>query len=248
MKEMSIDDEAIQHCIELRLSGVMAVYQNESSVHQLYKEMSRYEVPVAVLDNTFALPWAVRVVSDDADGCRLAIEHLVSLGHCRIACITAAPFIPSAVLRADGYLAAMKAFGLDVPDDYLKWGAEWDVESAVKAARELFSLDPDSRPTAIFCAGDLMAMVAIREARKAGLRLPEELSVVGYADFSMAALCDPPLTTVAQPFEEMGRRAVRELLDCRKGEDLQEQLKKATSECIIATRLVVRESTAPPPA
>jgi LacI family repressor for deo operon, udp, cdd, tsx, nupC, and nupG len=152
------------------------------------------------------------------------------------------------VLRADGYRDAMKAFGLEAPDDYLKWGAEWDVESAVKASRELLSLSPERRPTAIFCAGDLMAMVAIREARKAGLRLPEELSVVGYADFSMAALCDPPLTTVAQPFEEMGRRAVRELLDCRKGEDLQEQLKKATSECAIPTRLVVRESTAPPPA
>lgn len=245
MKELAIDDEAIQSCIELRLSGVMAVYQNEASVHHLYKEMSRYNVPVAVLDNTFSLPWGVRIVSDDAQGCHMAIEHLVSLGHKRIACITAAPFIPSAVLRADGYRAAMKHFGLSVPDDFLVWGTEWDVESAVAAARQLLSPSSDRRPTAIFCAGDLMAMVTIREARKIGLKLPDDLSVVGYANFSMAALSDPALTTVAQPLEEMGRTAVRELMSYREGGHLAEE---ETSEHVIATQLIVRDSTAPPKA
>jgi DNA-binding LacI/PurR family transcriptional regulator len=244
MEHMSIDDAAIQHCIELRLSGVLVVYQEEGSVHRLYQEMSQYKVPVAILDNSISQPWAARVISDDVEGTRLAIEHLVALGHQRIACISGAPFIVSAVVRADSYRAAMTEFGLAVPDDYIAW-ADWEIEPARRAARQLLNLPAKRRPTAIFCAGDLMAMVAIREARKMGLRIPEDLSVVGYADFKMASLCDPALTTVAQPFEQMGQIAVQQLWSYGKGD---EPGREKTNECIVPTQLVVRDSTAPPAA
>jgi DNA-binding LacI/PurR family transcriptional regulator len=114
---------------------------------------------------------------------------------------------------------------------------------AQRAACELLSLPAERRPTAIFCAGDLMAMVAIREARKVGLRIPEDLSVVGYADFKMASLCDPALTTVAQPFEQMGQIAVQQLWSYGKCD---EPALEKTNECIVPTQLIVRDSTAPP--
>lgn len=240
MQRDDVREDDIRRCVELRLAGVIVMYNEEVSSPHLHQQLLDYNIPVAIVDNTLKGNWEVRVLSDDREGCRLAIEHLASLGHRRIACISGAPHIPSAVIRAEAYREAMTNLGLAVPANYVVWGG-WEIELARIAVQQLLQMSEAERPTAIFCAGDLIAAVAMREARKAGLRVPEQLSVVGYANFQMAEITDPPLTTVVQPFEEMGRVAVRHLLgwhECKQ--------KNETVE-VVSTRLVVRESTAPAP-
>jgi LacI family transcriptional regulator len=101
------------------------------------------------------------------------------------------------------------------------------------------------RPTAIVCASDNMAMVVVRTAGQMGLRVPQDISVAGFDDSAAAALYNPPLTTVAQPFEEMGRVAVRALLASTSAEQEPEPFEYSLDQ--LPTRLVVRQSTAAPP-
>jgi LacI family transcriptional regulator len=116
----------------------------------------------------------------------------------------------------------------------------WIAEATERMAREI--LNSSKRPTAIACASDHMAMTVVRAAAQLRLCVPQDLSVTGFDDLTAAALYNPPLTTVSQSFEEMGRAGVRHLLESAKGNravDAPEQR--------IATRLVLRESTAPAP-
>jgi LacI family transcriptional regulator len=206
-----VDHATIERCAELRLAVVIALYLNENRLEYLHQEMARYGIPVATLDDSLPHPWGVRVISDDKQGCRLAIQHLVELGHRRIALISGRADAGSAILREQGFREVMEEFGLPVPDGYIQHG-NWACERTEVAARALLE-HPAGRPTAVLCAGDLMAMVLMRVARRQGINVPEDLSVVGFDDIAAAEAADPPLTTVAQPFQEMGRLAVRRLIE-----------------------------------
>jgi DNA-binding LacI/PurR family transcriptional regulator len=131
-----------------------------------------------------------------------------------------------------------------VPDHYIAYG-DWSQEQTEQATHELFHHRRD-RPTALFCsAGDAFAAVAIRTLRRIRLRVPEAVSVVGYSDLLLATCIDPPLTTIAQPFQEMGRNAVSHLLA-----RLEDQIEMPVDESIdylLPTQLVVRASTGPAP-
>lgn len=230
--------DTVARCVELRLAGVLALYVFGEELEHLRDEMARFGVPVAVLDSSFPQPSGVRVYSDDTNGCRQAVEHLVGLGHRRIAFLAGRPDSGAAALREAGYRAAMVRCGLPVPAAYVALG-NFEVETAEQATRALLASGEDAPPTALFCADDKMAMAAVRAARRMGVCVPDDLSIVGFADLSMAVYADPPLTTIAQPFAEMGRVAVRHLLAARL-----EKPPITTIEDVLPTRLVVRESTA----
>jgi DNA-binding LacI/PurR family transcriptional regulator len=135
--------------------------------------------------------------------------------------------------------------GVTVPDGYLLHG-HWVVVRIEEATKTLLA-HPAGRPTAIFCADDRTALVAARTARHLGLRVPEDLSLIGFADLEMAEFGDPPMTTVAQPFPEMGLWAVRHLLTLAEEHHRTKQTVTPPVEVILPTRLVQRGSTAPPP-
>ncbi len=233
-----VDRETIERCAELRLAGVIVLYLNEEMLSSMQAEMSRYHIPVATLDDSLPHSWGARVISDDLQGCRLAIEHLVELGHRKIALISGRPDAGSAMLREDGYCQAMRDAGLPVPADYIQHGY-WSVQKTELATQRLLGLA--DRPTALVCAGDIMAMTACRTARCMGLPVPEQLSVIGFANIDAAEAADPPLTTVAQPFQEMGRFAVRHLLQLIESEETDASIAR---EEVLPTNLVVRASTA----
>ena len=143
---------------------------------------------------------------------RLAAEHvvdyLVGLGHREVATITGHLRTPCGIERLDGYLKAMKARGLEVKPHYVQRG-DYTRASAVEPARRLLT-HPD-RPTAIFAASDEMAVATIEIALELGLRVPEDLSVIGFDDSPIAAFAKVPLTTVWQPLSQVGELAVEVL-------------------------------------
>ncbi len=237
LRHNTVNAEVIERCAELRLAGVIVLYLDQGQLKYLQGEMARYEIPVAVLDDSFPQPAGIRVISDDVQGCRLAIQHLAALGHKRIAFISGAPTSGCAVLREDGFQAAMREAKLPLPEGYLLRG-EWNIEATEQAALQLLSSE-HGRPTAILCAGDEWAMVAMRTLRRQGLHVPEDVSVVGFGDFRTSQFWEPPLTTVAQPFQEMGRLAVRRLL-----QKIQAPDDPLPREDALPTQLIVRESTA----
>lgn len=233
-------ESVIKRCVELRPAGVMGLYVGAEILEQLQQEMSRFHIPVAVLDSTPPVAGSSRILSNDIEGCRQAIGHLTELGHQRIAFIGGNPESIAGKLRAQGYQTAMAEHGLPIPPDYQQVGF-WESEIVEQCVRRLF--DRSDSPTAIFCADDKTAMVACRALRERGLHVPGDVSLIGFADLTMAFYSDPPLTTVSQPFQEMGRRAVRRLFAV--SQEWQTTTSASYYEELLPTRLIIRRSTGP---
>ena len=179
------------------------------------------------------------ITGDNLQGARLAVRHLLELGHTRIGMVTGRPDLISAQLREQGYREELAAAGAPVDEALLRCGS-FEPDPARAAARELLSLaDP---PTAIFAGNDLSALAALEVARELGVDVPGSLSVIGFDNIPESALADPPLTTVDQPIRQMGHDAVAMLLALITGEVLE-----STHETLDTT-LVVRGSTGSPAA
>jgi DNA-binding LacI/PurR family transcriptional regulator len=235
--------EVARRCVEQRLAGVVVLRPSQSTLSALYEELEHYQIPTVLVDNSLPQKGAINVTSDDVQGCRLAVEHLVALGHRRIAQIEGRRD-PNPLLRESAFRRAMADKGLPVPDSHVVY-TDWNMGQTEHAVNALLHWREDS-PTALFCsAGDHFAAVVIRALRTLGLAVPTHVSVVGYSDLLLAECADPPLTTIAQPFHEMGRVAVRHLLTRLEAEG--EAPANEPAEYFLPVQLVVRGSTGPGP-
>jgi DNA-binding LacI/PurR family transcriptional regulator len=194
-------------------------------------------VPFVVYDPISDLPDDTPFVgATNFRGGHAAVRHLLELGHRRIAMISGPDHL-FCVPRKAGYRAALAEAGVAADPELLPW-AHLTFEDGHAVARELLSL-PD-RPTAIFAVTDLQALGVYQAARELGLSIPQDLSVVGFDDLPVAALLDPPLTTVHQPLREMAATATELALALGRGEPVPQ------IGLEIATTLAVRGSTASP--
>ncbi len=193
-------------------------------------------IPVVAIDPHTGPTGLPTVDSDNLTGAVIGTEHLLELGHRRIAFVGGRADLESSRLREQGFRQAMAAAGL-VVDEVLVRAGDYRKESTREPVRELLAL-PD-RPTAIFAANDLSAMATIEVAREAGLSVPGDLSVIGFDDIPESAQSDPPLTTVHQPIQQMGAAAVGLLTALLDGGDV------AELHVRLPTSLVRRGSTAP---
>ena len=174
---------------------------------------------------------------DNVAGARLAVDHLIALGHRRIACITNAPrTYTAAEERLTGYRQALLAAGIPVNDALVAEGA-FEPGSGHDAVMRLLDSAGDDPPfTALFVASDVVALGAIDALRHRGLRVPQDVSVVGFDDIPLAAYIDPPLTTVRVPAHELGLATGRALL-------ARIDHRSATGRTLLSIELVTRSST-----
>jgi LacI family transcriptional regulator len=193
-------------------------------------------VPVVAIAHACDALSVPSVDVDNTEGIRLATEHLLGLGHEKIAHLGGDEDMVSVPPRRAAFLAALAAAGLSVPSAYMK-SCCYDGRKAADATRELLSL-PEP-PTAIVAGNDSIAIAAIAAARDRGVRVPDELSVVGFDDAPSAALVTPALTTVRQPLLEIGAEALRLLVALIEGDPVPPVTHLKPPE------LVVRDSTAP---
>jgi LacI family transcriptional regulator len=195
--------------------------------------------PVVVIDPLLPVDERIpAVLYGHAAGAEQAMRHLLALGHRRIAAITGPPGWMAEVDRLRGYKAALAAAGLDY-DHELVLSADFEVEPGAEAAGRF--LDMADRPTAILCFNDWMAVGAMRAVAERGLRVPGDVSVMGFGDVVWASYLTPTLTTIRQPLTDMGRAAVSLLARVRAGE-------RGTMRIELPTRVVIRDSTGPAPA
>jgi LacI family transcriptional regulator len=206
----------------------------------LHRELRALGVPLVVVDPAGSPAADVPAIgAANWSGGLAATEHLLSLGHRRIGLIGGPPRLLCSRARMDGYRTALEGAGV-TPDEALVVPGDFHPESGFAGCNRL--LDLPEPPTAVFAAGDQMALGAIEALRRRGLRVPEDLSVVGFDDLPEVRWSSPPLTTVRQPLAEMGKLAVRTVLRLAGGDQ------PDSPRVELGTELVVRASTAPPPA
>lgn len=220
--------------------GAIVVLVNVSAA-QLHL-LTTAELPVVVVDPSIRPPADVASIgATNWDGGRMAAEHLLESGHRRIGVIGGTRSQLYSNARIDGFATALREAGVSI--EHLEFG-NWDREEARAAARTMLA-DPARRPTAVFACSDVMALGVYEAADDAGLRVPADLSVIGFDDVHESARATPPMTTVQQPIGEMGAAAFRMLHQAhRSARPLASGATATRME--LETRLIRRDSVAPP--
>ena len=204
----------------------------------LKEELRDLKVPAVVIDAVGVPDLATPTIgATNWSGGLSATEYLIELGHRRIGFVEGRPELWCSRARMDGYRAALEMAGLTVEADLIASG-EYTYESGFQAGRSLFT--GEDPPTAVFVSSDQMALGVYEALRQRGLRVPDDVSVVGFDDLPEARWSSPPLTTVRQPLADMGRMAVRTIQRIVRDENIE------SSRIELATQLVVRDSTTPP--
>lgn len=174
---------------------------------------------------------------DNVDAAKTLVDYLISLGHTRIGAISGLKENPHTQDRLAGYAKSLAQAGIDFDEDLIAEG-DFTMWSGLNAAPYFCKMK--RRPTAIFCMNDEMAIGAIQALKSHGISVPKDISVTGFDDIPYARYCDPALTTIAQPAEEMGKIAMDTLLKLIEGKTPDQV------EYILPYEFVIRKSTAPP--
>ncbi len=226
------EQNVVHSFAERRVDGIVVT---SSRVGALYTPLlSEMKVPVVLINNQHPGQFIHSVMIENVEASREATNHLLSLGHRRIAYLGDRCGYQSDTERFAGYREALDRAGLPFLPELVVHG-NGKPEGASEAVDRLLTQQPP--PTAIFCYNDMSALGALRTLRARGLHVPADISVVGFDDLFLAAFTDPPLTTVRQPMEKMGRLAIETLLNLMSGQASADSIK-------VPAELIIRESTA----
>jgi DNA-binding LacI/PurR family transcriptional regulator len=219
---------------ERRVDGILVT---ASRVGALYMPLlNEMRVPTVLINNQHPGEFVHSVMIDNLSASRQATQHLVSLGHKRIAYIGDQFGFQSDTERFAGYRRALELADIDFLPELTAHG-DGKADGGARAMESLLTLD--ALPTAVFCYNDMSALGALRAIHACGLRVPDDISVVGFDDLFIASYTSPPLTTISQPMRQMGRTAMEILLKLFSGSNSITNIK-------VQGQLIVRESTAPP--
>ena len=226
---------------ERRVDGVIVCSTEVDEEH--LRQLGEFGVPTVLINNQAATETAHSVSHDDVAGGRTLTRHLIKLGHSRIAYLGHSRTGRITQDRLEGYKQALCQAGLEFCPEYVAAGPNGTAEGGVIGMSKL--LAGEVRSTAIVCFNDIMAIGAMHALQQAGLSVPKECSVTGFDNIPLSQYVNPPLTTFHQPRYELGTEAAEMMLRL-----LSRKEKSLDSAEIISLRgqLVVRASTAPPPA
>ena len=232
-----LPERELRYSHVLRSKGVDGVIflPVTSDLEPVYS-LERAGIQLVILERE--VPGYTCIVFDEHDGGYLATQHLLALGHRRIGCIVLAGDSTSSAARVERYRAALADAAIPVAADYVV-ESNYGYTAGEVAARRLLKLE--KRPTAVVAHNDLIAIGAMKAFAEAGLKIPGDVSVIGFDDIAAASYVQPRLTTIASPKREMGRAGIEMLLNLLKSSDtvFPETLR-------LPVELVVRESTARP--
>lgn len=229
-----VREKSVVHSFaERRVDGIVVTSSRVGALHT--PMLSQMMVPIVLINNQHPGEFVHSVMIENFDASRAATDHLIALGHRRIGYIGDQFGHHSDVERFAGFREALKHAGL--PFD-AQWVAHGDgkADGGPGAIEQLLALPLP--PTAVFCYNDMTALGVLRAIQARGLRVPADISIVGFDDLFFATYTQPPLTTVRQPRRKMGQMAFESLLMLMSGEE--------PTEIRVPAELIVRESTAPP--
>jgi DNA-binding LacI/PurR family transcriptional regulator len=225
-----LESEAVHQLISRSIDGVIFV---ESWRDEVNIPLDLANKPYVFVYRLFNGSYANSVLVDDRHGARLAVEHLIKLGHRRIAYINGPHDWNSSIDRQAGYQDVLSQYGIPY-DPSLVGEGTWEVQSAYPAMKKFLAM-PD-RPTAIFAANDFMALGAIYSIQDAGLSVPDDIAVVGCDDRDIASFSKPTITTICPPSFEMGQLAAKLMVDRLESQtEIQDPIR-------VKGKLIIRES------
>lgn len=228
--------------IERQVDGVLLVPARSSGTS--FRLLHAHKMPVVVLDRRVAARRVDSVRCDSEAGAYALTHHLIALGHRRIAVLTGRRTISTSVDRVAGCRRALEEAGLTLGDELVRYGGfnfgSPNQADGHRMAQEVLA-SASNRPTAIFAANNFIAFGAIRALHEAGLRVPEDMSVVAFDDLPAEWVSDPFLTVAAQPAYEIGHRAAAMLLDRLSGDRVAEG-----EDVVLPFQLIIRRSSAAP--
>jgi LacI family transcriptional regulator len=226
----------LQVLAERRIDGLIVVSTGAGDDDSLVTQLHGLRVPTVLVDREIADPTCDLVETAHMQGGLLAVRHLLSLGHKRIACIGGPVGVMPSEQRIEGWRMALAEAGTAPNADALLWRGGFTSQGGYEAMHAI--LRTEQVPSAVFVCNDLMAIGALRAAHESGVRVPDELSIVGFDDIELSAYTSPPLTTVAQPKERIGALAVDMLLERVGGK------RRDARKVVLQPELRVRASTA----
>ena len=245
--EQSVQREqaALSAFFDHRVAGIVVATLETKAGDEALARFTRRGMPIVAVGREPGLPVIDRVTANHWRGAFDAVEHLVSLGHQRIAYIGASPQHARRLRRFQGFSGALQAHGIALREEWVVGPADDSgpgystLADGYQAMQRLTKLR--ARPTALLARNDFTAMGAISAARDCGLQIPGDIAIVGFDNVPLAAFTTPPLTTVEQPTAEQGRQAAQMLLERIEGE-AQAEHREVSFDC----RLIVRASTGQP--
>jgi len=221
-----------EHSIRKQVDAVLVLCADFNSDEML--ELYHSELPLVVID--YQVENAFTVTSSNANGMKLGVEHLVHLGHTKIAHIHGDLDTFIGGIRKEAFEEYMHQNNLEIPENYLVNGPFYSKENGYQAMQQLLALE--DHPTAIFCASDLLAIGAIEAIKDAGLNVPEDFSIIGYDGIDLSQLITPRLTTIRQDSAAMGLMAAEKMLNM-----IESKEKKEGESITIRTELMMGQST-----
>jgi LacI family transcriptional regulator len=201
----------IQALLSRRIDGLLIAPTGTAS-RPMLDLLIRHKNPFVLIDRAIEGVPADMVIGDSVGGARMLTEHLLRLGHRRIALVNSAPEVPTARDRRSGYLQTLRTYGIEPRQELIIVG-QYTRESGYQAARKLLALPPEQRPTAIFATNNFIGVGVIEALREAQLAVPEDIAVVCFDDIELASALAPFLTVVAQPARTFGTIAMQFLLE-----------------------------------
>jgi LacI family transcriptional regulator len=228
------EDVALQLFIERQVSGV--IHCSAGANLDLLRVLQNKSIPLIDLDRRSGLENVDTVVLDNRLGAAIATRHLIERGHKRIAMISGPIHLSNARARFDGFRNALRSAKITIPDEYIEFG-DFREQSGQTAAERLLGLR--RRPTAVVVANNEMTAGALLAIRQREIKVPRDLSLIGFDDARWAQYSDPPLTVISQPTDAMGKKAA-ELLLGRIGGNTE------IRTIVFKPELIVRRSTADP--
>jgi len=228
-------ETSVRRMIERRVDGVAVL--TSGMKEKVLRQLQDRKVPLVLVDTDSSFPGASNLRVDYQHGIRQAVQHLAALRHRRIAFITGPLTLPSALTRKRAFENALDEIRIRV-NPHLVVEGDHTMEGGRRAFRGL--IEKGLRPTAIMCSNDISAIGVMREAFERGVKVPEELSVIGFDDVPIARFTIPPLTSIRISGAKMGRLAFEALMAALQ----RERCSEANTEYVVNTEFVLRGSTA----
>lgn len=235
------EKSSIDTMISNQIDGLLISYSKETTDFGHFTKLMELEYPIVFFDRLPEIENSVNVTVDDYNGAFQAVKHLIDQGYKKIAHLAGPKNLAISKKRKEGYLDALRSSGIPVDEGLIMECPSGTEKESYEVAIALFG-DPENRPDALFAHHDIVAAGAMMAIKSLGLRIPEDVGVVGYSNWQFSSMIDPPLSTVSQPGSKIGAKATEILLEMINGKkDLGKM--RPFENIVLDTELLIRKSS-----
>jgi LacI family transcriptional regulator len=240
-ENLTREKSSIDTMLSNQIDGLLVSYSKETTDFGHFTRLMELDFPIVFFDRLPEIENSVNVTVDDFDGAYQAVKHLIDQGYRKIAHMAGPKNLAISKKRKAGYIAALEESGIQVDQNLIIECPGGTEKESYEMALALFE-NPSNRPDALFAHHDIVAAGAMMAIKSLGLKIPEEVGVVGYSNWQFSSMIDPPLTTVSQPGSKIGERATELLLEMIDGK--KDKLNSNQFENVVLnTELLIRKSS-----